>query len=171
MRKRCLNSYTSENLMIKPKQQGSHEEKTSIRTSPESQIYWKNHLHKSPLHFRIYADFEADNETDNSSIGNKTTIFYKQNPICNGYERLPALEDVLKSDYFKSPLGYENVDWFVDEIIKLENKMTFYFNNTKKDIVLTREDLEDFENCNICRFCGKNMEFDKVRDHCHLTGK
>ena len=24
---------------------------------------------------------------------------------------------------------------------------------------------------NICRFCEKNIESDKVRDHCHLTGK
>ena len=23
----------------------------------------------------------------------------------------------------------------------------------------------------ICRFCEKNIESDKVRDHCHLTGK
>ena len=31
--------------------------------------------------------------------------------------------------------------------------------------------MEDFENNNSCRFCEKNIEFDKVRDHCHLTGK
>ena len=24
---------------------------------------------------------------------------------------------------------------------------------------------------NFCRFCEKNIESDKVRDHCHLTGK
>ena len=33
------------------------------------------------------------------------------------------------------------------------------------------EDKEDFEIDNICRFCEKNFESDKVRDHCHLTGK
>ena len=33
----------------------------------------KKHFHKNPLYFRIYADFEADNEKDNSIIGNKTT--------------------------------------------------------------------------------------------------
>ena len=33
------------------------------------------------------------------------------------------------------------------------------------------QDKEDFENNNICRFCEKNIEYDKVRDHCHLTGK
>ena len=49
--------------------------------------------------------------------------------------------------------------------------MAFYFKNTKKDVILTQEDKEDFENNNICRFCEKNIESGKVRDHCHLTGK
>ena len=79
------------------------------------------------------------------------------------------MEDVLKSVYYKAPLRYNNVDWFVNEIKKLENKMTFYFKNTKKDIIMTEED-EDFRKNNYCRFCEKNIESDKVRDHCHLTG-
>ena len=47
--------------------------------------------------------------------------------------------------------------------------MTSDFKNTKKDIVMTEEDEEDFDNNNICRFCEQNIESDKVRDHCHLT--
>ena len=89
----------------------------------------------------------------------------------NGYHIVSELEDVLKSDYYKSPLGYNNVDWFVDEVIKLENKMAFYFKNTMKDIIMTDEDEEDYRNDNVCRFCEKNIDCDKVRDHCHLTGK
>ena len=81
------------------------------------------------------------------------------------------MEDVLKSGYHKSPLGYDNVDWFVNEVIKLENKMAFYFKNTKKDIIMTEKDEEDYRNNNTCRFCEKYIESDKVRDHCHLTGK
>ena len=65
-------------------------------------------------------------------------------------------------------MGYNNVEWFVDEVRKLENKMNFYFKNTKKDIIMTGD--EDFKNINICRFCGKNIESDKVRDHCPLSG-
>ena len=56
----------------------------TIRTSSESHMQWKKYFHKNPLYFRIYADFKADNEIVNSSIGNKTTNNYKQNPILNG---------------------------------------------------------------------------------------
>ena len=81
------------------------------------------------------------------------------------------MEDVSESGYYESPLGYDNVDWFVKEVVKLENKMAFYFKNTKKDIIMKQEDEDDFKNNNICRFCEKEILSHKVRDHCHLTGK
>ena len=49
--------------------------------------------------------------------------------------------------------------------------MTFNFKNTNKDIIMTEEDEEDYGNNNICRFCEKGIIDNKVRDHCHLTGK
>ena len=59
--------------------------------------------------------------------------------MLNGYHIVSELENVEKSGYFKSPLGYDNVDWFVGEIIKLENKMVFYFKNINKGIYYDRE--------------------------------
>ena len=49
--------------------------------------------------------------------------------------------------------------------------MAFFFENTKKDIVMTDEGKKDFDIKKICRFCEKIIESDKVRDLCHLTGK
>ena len=141
----------------------------TIKTSSDSQLHWKNHFHKNPIYLRIIADFEANNEIDNSSIGNEAIKIYKQNPVCNGYTIISELEDVLKSDAYESPLGYDIIDWFVIEAIKLESKMAFYFENTEKNL-LTEEDIEDFIN-NTCRFCEKQIVSDKVRDRCHSTGK
>ena len=36
---------------------------------------------------------------------------------------------------------------------------------------MTEKAEKGVKNNNVCRFCGKNVESDKVRDHCHLTGK
>ena len=36
---------------------------------------------------------------------------------------------------------------------------------------MTQENEEDFDKNNVCRFCEKKIESDKVRAHCHLTGK
>ena len=158
-------------MLKKHKEKCGDDNITVIRTSNELHLHWKKHFHKNPIFFRIYADFEADNEKDNSIIGNKTKNIYKQNPILNGYRIVSELDDNLQSGYHKSPLGHNNVDWFVDEVIKLEDKMAFYFKNSKKDIIMKQKDEEDFRNINICRFCEKEILSDKVRDHCHLTGK
>ena len=130
-------------MLLKNKQKCGEDNIATIKISSESHLHWKEYFHKNPLYFMIYADFEADNEKDNSVMGNKTTDIYKQNPILNGYRVVSELEDVLQSGYHKYPLGYNNVDWFVDEVIKLENKMAFYFKNTKKDIIMTEENEED----------------------------
>ena len=49
--------------------------------------------------------------------------------------------------------------------------MEIYFKNTKKNITMTEEDGKDCRNNTVCRFCEKNFESDKIRDHCHLTNK
>ena len=120
--RRCLNSYTSENALTNHKEKCGDDNICTIRTSNESHLFWKKHFHKNPICFKIYADFEADNEKDDSKIGNKTTNLYKQKPVLNGYYIISELEDVLESGYYESPLSYDNVDWFVKEVIKLENK-------------------------------------------------
>ena len=169
--RRCLNSYTIENMLMLHKQKCRDDNITTTRTSSGSHIQWRKRFHRNPSYFRICADFEADNEIDISSIGNKTTNIIKQNPILIGYYIESELKDVLKSDYYKFSLGYDNVDWFVDEVVKLENKMAFSFKKTNKDIIKTEKDGEEYRKNYICRFNEKIIESDKIRDHCHLTVK
>ena len=71
------------------------------------------------------------------------------------------LEVVLKTGCHKSPLSYSNVDWFVNEVIKLENKMAFYFKNSKENIIMT-EGEEHYRINNICRFCEKILNVTKL---------
>ena len=103
-------------MILKPKFENN--DITTIRTSPDSHLHWKNHFHNNPSFFRIYADFEIDNEIDNYSKGKKTTKFYKQNSVLTGYHIKSELEDVSQSSFYKSTLGYNNVDWFLDEVLK-----------------------------------------------------
>ena len=49
--------------------------------------------------------------------------------------------------------------------------MNFWFKYTTKDIIMTENDKEVFENNIIGRLCEKQIESDKVRDHCHLNDK
>ena len=55
----------------------------------------ENHFHKNLLNFRVYAEFEADNENDNSSIASKTNNIFKRNPIFIGYKMVSELDDIF----------------------------------------------------------------------------
>ena len=67
--RRCLSSYSNKDVLEKHKFKCGQQEITSIRTSNESHIYWKKYFHKLPLYFKIYADFECNNELNNDSYG------------------------------------------------------------------------------------------------------
>ena len=56
--RKCLNSYTTHNMIIKHKKLCKENQK--LKTSPESHIYWKKYFQKKKLYFKFYADFEAD---------------------------------------------------------------------------------------------------------------
>ena len=47
--RRCLNLYKSENMLLIHKPKRQNYDITTIRTSSESHIYWKDHFHKNPL--------------------------------------------------------------------------------------------------------------------------
>ena len=47
--RRCLNSHTSENMLMLHKPKCENFDRTTIRTSPELHLHWKDHFHKSPL--------------------------------------------------------------------------------------------------------------------------
>ena len=72
--RRCLSSYTRQNVLTEHKRRSNQHEITSIKTSIASYFYWKKYLHKNPLYFRLHADFEADNHIKNSDIGEKQLI-------------------------------------------------------------------------------------------------
>ena len=75
---------------------------------------------------------------------------------------------------FKSYLSKDAVYSFIYSMIK-ESKycsdvMKKYFN---KELVMTKEDNEGFENSSKCWICDNDyVDNDvKIRDHCHITGK
>ena len=73
--RRCLSSYTSENMLLKHEQKCENIDITTIKTSNKSHLPWEKHFHKNPLYFRIYADFEADNEKIIHVLVRKQLIF------------------------------------------------------------------------------------------------
>ena len=65
------------------------------------------------------------------------------------------MDVVLKNDYNEFSLGYDIVDWFLDEVVWLENKIAFAPKNTNKDINMTEGDDLHSRDSNTCLFPEK----------------
>ena len=85
-------------------------------------------------------------------------------------KKVSELKDVFHSGFIECPLGFNNVDWFVDEFIKTEKK-TIFFKSSTSNIIMTEEDGKHFTNNKKCQFCEKETLIEKVWINCHLSGK
>ena len=74
-----------------------------------------------------FSDFEVHNDIDNCNKACEKTKLQKQNLLCNEFHKISELSDLFQSGYCESPIGHKSADWFANEIIKLENKLSFYF--------------------------------------------
>ena len=82
---------------------------------------------------------------------------------------------VSVDDRFSKPIvvyrGENAAFKFIEAILKeyeyCKKVVKKYF---KKNLIMTEEE-EQFQSSNICWICEKLIEDEKVRDHCHITGK
>ena len=97
--RRCLSCIEHDFVLKKHKERREQQDFTAIRFFSDKHLTWKKHYRKVPLYFRKNADFECNNEKDNSIMGEKTTNIYKQNPVCNGYYIVSDMTEVLAKEY------------------------------------------------------------------------
>ena len=124
----------------------------------------------------IYADFESilvpeDNrkQNPNESYTNK----YQKHVACSYGYKLVCIDDEL-SKPFKSYLDEDTVYNFISSMMEeskyCSDMMKKHFN---KELVMTNEDNEDFENSTKSWICDNgyiNSDV-KIRGHFHITGK
>ena len=138
-------------------------------------LKFKNYQKMHDIPFIIYVDFECYLMPVNNVIGNHTKQFQKHEP--SGYCYLikcfddniykPKLKIYTKKSEDED-ISLKFIKSFEKEIRKIHEKFRF-----PKIIEMKDEDKKDFENAKNCYACGVkfNEKLEKVRDHCHFTGK
>ena len=58
--------------------------------------------------------------------------------------------------------------WVINQNKRIKEIITNHFN---KELIMTTQDEEIYNNSQICWICNEELNTDKVRDHCHITGK
>ena len=173
----CFNSFNSPKTLEKHKEYCYENE--SVKTTmppPGTYLRFKNFLHSEKAPFAVYADFESlikpmDN-CDPDPNKSYTKKYQKHKPISFSYYINSSIDGVFKPvlrKYTKTkPEDADAIDVFIKW---LEEDVKAIANIEEKEMIFTEEDREQFNKASDCWICGEYLGNDRVRDHCHFTGR
>ena len=171
----CLNHFSPEKLELHQESCLSFDA-VKVQMPPKgSTMRFGNYNKKMEFPYVFYADFEARLEKVSgappSPLNSFTETIQKHKPVSFGIH--------LVSDHWKpKPIIYraksddEDVGKKFVEVLGLFVK-TLHEKTPQKPMEFDRKDAEKFKSATHCFICEKPFEKakDKVRDHCHFTGK
>ena len=175
---RCLQHFSSKIILNKHKENCliiNGEQKIELNTG---YISFKNYSNKIRVPFKIYADFECilkrtEEYNDDNNKDSSSTVKMQDHVACGfGYKGI-CIDDNF-TNYVVIYRGKDCVNKFIDAILDeyeyCKKIMKYHFN---KNLIMSIEEKELFQKANKCWICDKLLELidEKVRDHCHITGK
>ena len=127
--------------------------------------------------FKNYADFECilekvDSDIECSSNSSNTRKYQNHVPCSFAYKVV-----CVDNKFSKKIILYRGKDAVYEFINSILNEYNYCRKVMKKsfcrNLIMSAEKEERFEQSNICWICGKLFEIsdEKVRDHCHINGK
>ena len=173
----CFNSFNSPETLEKHKEYCYENESVkTLMPPPGTYLEFKNFHHSEKAPFVVYADFESlIKPMDNCNPDpNKTYTkkYQKHEPISFSYYILCFIDGVYKPVLRKytqtKPEGANAIDVFIKW---LEEDVKAIANIEQKEIIFTEEDRKQFNKASDCWICGEYLGNDRVRDHCHFTGR
>ena len=173
----CFNSFNSPETLKKHKEYCYENESVKILMPQQGTfLRFKNFLHSEKAPFAIYADFESlikpmDN-CDPDPNKSYTKKIQKHEPISFSYYIYSSIDGVFKPvlrKYTKTkPEDADAIDVFIKW---LEGDVKDIANIKPKKMIFTEEDRKQFNKASDCWICGEYLGNDRVRDHCHYTGR
>ena len=173
----CFNSFNTSEALEKHKDYCYNNECVkTLMPPPGTYLRFKNFLHSEKAPFVIYADFESlikpmDN-CDPDPNKSYTKKIQKHKPISFSYYINSSIDGVFKPvlrKYTKTkPKDADAIDVFIKW---LEEDVKAIANIEEKEMIFTEEDRKQFDKASDCWICGEELGNDRVRDHCHYTGR
>ncbi|KAK3747985.1 hypothetical protein QZH41_003960 [Actinostola sp. cb2023] len=170
----CLHGFVRQDLLDDHQPLCSQHGAQRIELPNENNMFlqFKDFHKQLRVPFAIYADFESLTTKIESASPDPTkssTEKYQHHQAC-GFAYVIVSE---RPDYCKAPVLYRGED-AVDEFLESLQKEEQRIETLLEDIVpmqLTPLEEDRFQHATLCHICKDELGADRVRDHCHVTGK
>ena len=173
----CLNSFKCKKSLDDHKEYCYNNECVkTIMPEPGTFLRFKNFLHSEKVPFVVYADTEAlikeIHNCDPNPNKSYTKKYQKHEPVSFSYYIKcfdnSVCEPILRTYTKTTPEGEDAMDVFIKW---LEEDVKAIANIKPKKMIFTEEDKERFNESKECWICEEPFKDNKVRDHCHYTGR
>ena len=173
----CLSSYKCKKSLDEHKEYCYNNECVkTIMPEPGTFLRFKNFLHSEKVPFVVYADTEAlikeIHNCDPNPQKSYTKKYQKHEPVSFLYYIKcfdnSVGEPILRTYTKTTPEGEDAMDVFIQW---LEEDVKAIANIKPKKMIFTEEDKKRFNESKECWICEEPFKDNKVRDHCHYTGR
>ena len=176
--KRCFWHFSKEELLDKHIVYCSNN-KTAVVDMPEPNTYlhFKNYYKQLPIPFVVYADFECFTKPINSCSPNPKDSFnynyqkHEPSGFCFYLKSIVPGIHIKPIIYTKTSEDENIAKIFVEKLGEVTKGIYNDFYLRPKPLHLNRVEQKSFEESTICHICSQDLGEDKVRHHCHFTGK
>ena len=176
--KRCFTHFTKEELLEKHIKYCSNNQTVAVKM-PELNTYlhFKNYYKQLPIPFVVYGDFECFTKTMNSCTPNPKESYnynyqkHEPSGFCFYVKSIVPGIHIKPIIYTKNSEDEEIAKIFVEKIAEVTKSIYNDFYCRPKPLRLTSEEQKLFQQAKTCHICSCELKNDKVRDHCHFTGK
>ena len=166
----CLQNFTTEEVLFNLKKQYLLINGCQAVNYESGIMKFTNDEKQVPIPFKIYAGTECFLKRTNSYEGEYTIKYQEHYPNLTG-AKLVSIDDRFTSPtiMFKGKKCVnEFIKWVINQNKRIKEIITNHFN---KELIMTTQDEEIYNNSQISWICNEELNTDKVRDHCRITGK
>ena len=127
--------------------------------------------------FVVYADFESFITPINTCTPDPNKPYTKQYQKHTPSSFCYYIKCFDEKVYKRKPVTFtatsetDNVAKIIVERLEEDIKEIYEMIKFPKKMSMTSEERNDFNAATVCHIYGEDLESDKVRDHCHITGK
>ena len=171
---RCLNPFWTHKSLEKHLEYCSNHEAVKIEMPKKGKndiLKFKNYCNSEKVPFMIYADTESLIKPIESCEPNPQSSYTKKHqkhePISFSYY-IKCFDDNVFKPVLRSYTGEDAMQKFVEQ---LEKDVIEIANIPAKKMIFKEEEADRFNKVTNCWICKGELGEDKVRDHCHYTGK
>ena len=176
--KRCFQHFTKQELLDKHIEYCSNNQIAVVEMpKPNTFLHFKNYYKQLPIPFVVYADFECFTKPMSSCSPNPKDSYnynyqkHEPSGFCFYVKGIVPGIHITPITYTKTSEDDNVVKIF---ILKLEEVTKGIYNDFYKNfkpLKMSAKEQMLFNEAKTCHICSLEFKDDKVRDHCHFTGK